>query len=123
MNRHPRYAIAVAIFLGLVAAALPASLPSSSFAMALLISAAVFGCVGLILGRVWPGLGWKWGLWVIAPGLVLVVTGVLSSGEYESFFRDDLPFLAAGLVTASVAGLVGARLSPGSRSAPRTSAD
>jgi hypothetical protein len=112
MSRPPRFAYAIAIFLGLLAAFAPANLPleSPSFATALVISTVIFGVAGLLLGMVWPGGSWRWGLWVVAPGLLLVTVGVITSGEFASFFGDDLPYLALGLVGASLGGRIGARL-------------
>ena len=111
MSSLPRYAYAIAIFLGLLAAFAPANLPleSPSFTTALLVSTAIFGVAGLLLGALWPAGGWRWGLWVVAPGLLLVTIGLISSGEFASFFGDDLPFLAAGLVGACVGGAMGDR--------------
>ena len=112
MSRQPRYAYAIAVFLGLVAAAAPANLPldSPSFATAILISTAIFGAVGLLLSILWPGGAWRWGLWVVAPGLLLVTIGLISTGQFTKFFGDDLPFLASGLVAACLGGVIGARL-------------
>ena len=112
MSRQPRYAYAIAVFLGLVAAAAPANLPldSPSFATAILLSTAIFGAVGLLLSILWPGGAWRWGLWVVAPGLLLVTIGLISTGQFTSFFGDDLPFLASGLVAACLGGVIGARL-------------
>lgn len=112
MTRQPLYAYVVALFLGLVAAAAPANLPlaSSSFAAALLISTAIFGVVGLLLAALWPGGGWRWGLWVVAPGMLLVTIGLITSGQFASFLTDDLPFLVSGLVAACLGGFIGARL-------------
>lgn len=112
MSSPPRYAYAIAIFLGLLAAFAPANLPleSPSFTTALLISTAIFGVAGLLLGALWPGGGWRWGLWVVAPGLLLVTIGLISSGQFASFIGDDLPFLASGLVGACLGGAMGARL-------------
>lgn len=112
MKRQPIVAYIVGVFLGLVAAFAPAGLGlhSSPFAVALLISAAIFGVAGLILGLVWPGGGWRWGAWVVLPGLLLVTLGVLTSGEWESFLGDDLPYIVAGLIAASLGAYVGARI-------------
>ena len=112
MSRQPRYAYAIAVFLGLLAAFAPANLPleSPSFTTAILISTAIFGAAGLLIGILWPGGTWRWGLWVVAPGLLLVTIGLISSGEFASYFRDDLPFLASGLVAACLGGFLGARL-------------
>ncbi len=112
MSRQPRFAYAIAVLLGLLAAFAPANLPveSPSFATAILISTAIFGAAGLLIGTLWPGGAWRWGLWVVAPGLLLVTIGLISSGQFGSFFRDDLPFLASGLVAACLGGFVGARL-------------
>ncbi len=112
MSRQPRYAYAIAVFLGLVAAAAPANLPleSPSFATAILISTAIFGAAGLLMSILWPGGAWRWGLWVVAPGLLLVTIGLISSGQFGSFFRDDLPFLASGLVAACLGGFIVARM-------------
>lgn len=112
MSKPPRFAPVVAVFLGLVAAFAPANLPleSPSFAVALAISAVIFGIMGFVLGVVWRGVGWRWGLWVIAPGLALVTLGVISSRDFASFFTDDIPFLAVGFVTASLGATLGTRL-------------
>ena len=112
MNRQPRYAYVIAVLLGLLAAAAPANLPleSPSFATAILISTAIFGAAGLLPGILWPGGAWRWGLWVVAPGLLLVTIGLISSGQFASFFGDDLPFLASGLIAACLGGFLGARL-------------
>ena len=114
MIRTPRYAYVIAVLLGLFAAALPANLPlgSASLATAIFVSAAVFGAVGLFLGILWPNGAWRWGYWVVAPGLLLVVVGVLFSQEFGTFLRDDLPFLVSGFVATCLGGLIGARLSP-----------
>jgi len=112
MNRQPRYAYAIAVLLGLLAAFAPANLPleSPSFVTAILVSTVIFGAVGLLMGILWPGGAWRWGLWVVAPGLLLVTIGLISSGQFASFFRDDLSFLASGLVAACFGGFIGARL-------------
>ena len=112
MSRPPRYAYAIAVFLGLLAAFAPANLPleSPSFTTAILISTAIFGAAGLLIGILWPGGAWRWGLWVVAPGLLLVTIGLISSGEFASYLTDDLPFLASGLVAACLGGFIGARL-------------
>ena len=112
MSRQPRYAYAIAVLLGLLAAFAPANLPleSPSFATAILISTAIFGAAGLLIGILWPGGAWRWGLWLVAPGLLLVTIGLISSGQFASFFKDDLPFLASGLVSACLGGGAGARL-------------
>ncbi len=112
MSQQPRYANAIAVFFGLLAAFAPANLPleSPSFATAILISTAIFGAAGLLLGTLWPGGTWRWGLWVVAPGLLLVTIGLISSGQFGTFFGDDLPFLGSGLVAACLGGLIGARL-------------
>ncbi len=112
MSRQPRFAYAIAVLLGLLAAFAPANLPleSPSFATAIVISTAIFGAAGLLIGVLWPGGAWRWGLWIVAPGFLLVTIGLISSGEFGSFFRDDLPFLASGLVAACLGGFIGARL-------------
>ncbi len=112
MSRQPRYAYAIAVLLGLLAAFAPANLPleSPSLSTALLISTAIFGAAGLLIGILWPGCAWRWGLWVVAPGLLLVTIGLISTGQFTSFFGDDLPFLASGLVAACLGGVIGARL-------------
>lgn len=111
MTRSPRFAYVVAVFLGLVAAAAPANLPleSPQFATAVLISTAIFGAAGLLLGALWPGGGWRWGLWVVAPGFTLVTIGLVTSGQFAQFMNDDLPFLASGLAGACLGGLIGSR--------------
>ena len=111
MSSPPRYAYAIAIFLGLLVASAPANLPleSPSFTTVLLISTAIFSVAGLLLGVLWPGGGWRWGLWVVAPGLLLVTIGLISSGQFASFIGDDVPFLAFGLVGACLGGVMGAR--------------
>ena len=113
MNRPPRYANVIAVVLGLVAAFTPANLPKESLAFVtmVLISAVIFGAAGLVMGLLWPTRAWRWGLWVVAPGLLLVVISVLFSGEFGNFLRDDVPFLAAGLVAACLGGVIGGRLS------------
>ena len=112
MNRAPLYAYAVTLFLGLLAAAAPANLPleSPSFFLALLISTAIFGGVGLLSGVLWPVGGWRWGFWVVAPGFLLVTLGLASSGELARFLGDDLPFLVTGFVGSSLGGAVGSKL-------------
>ncbi len=114
MNRHPLYAYALAILLGLFAAFLPANLPmeSPSFATALATSSVVFAVVGLLLGLIWPTGGGRWAFWVVAPGLLLVTLGLVTSGNVASFLGDDLPFLVCGLVGAGLGGTLGARMSP-----------
>ena len=111
-QQQPRFAYAIAVLLGLFAAFAPANLPleSPSFTTALLLSTAIFGAAGILLGTLWPGGAWRWGLWVVAPGLLLVTIGLVSSGQLGSFLSDDLPFLASGLVGACLGGLIGARL-------------
>ncbi len=120
MNRPPRYANVIAVVLGFVAAFTPANLPKESLAFTtiVLISAVIFGTAGLLMGLLWPTRAWKWGLWVVAPGLFIVVISVIFSGEFGNFLRDDLPFLAAGLVTACLGGMIGARLSPRKSAVP-----
>lgn len=90
MTSQPSYAYVIAIFLGLLAAAAPAALPleSPSFTILLLISTAIFGVTGLLL----------------------VTIGVISSRQFETFFGDDSPFLASGLLGACLGGAIGARL-------------
>lgn len=112
MNRPPLLAHATAVVLGLLAAFAPANLPldSPSFATSLLISAVIFGTAGLLVGVVWPGGAWRWGLWIIGPGLVLVTIGLMFSGEVGRFLRDDLPFLVSGLLAAASGGWIGSRL-------------
>lgn len=64
MNRQPRLASTIAVLLGLLAAFAPANLPleSPSFATAILISTAIFGAAGLLLGVLWPVGAWRWGV-------------------------------------------------------------
>lgn len=114
MNRPPLYSYAVPIVLGLIAAAAPANFPfADRFFLALLASTGVFGVAGLICGALWPVLGWRWALWVAAPGAVLVTVGVLVSGEYASFLADDIPFVATGLMGAAIGAGLGARFRTG----------
>ena len=63
MNKQPRYAYAIAVLFGLLAAFAPANLPleSPSFATAILISTAIFGAAGLLAGVFWPGGAWRHG--------------------------------------------------------------
>ncbi len=112
MKRPPRYAYPIAIVLGVLAAFTPANLPldSSSIVAALLISTAIFGFAGLVLGTVWPSGGWVWGIWLVAPGFLLVTIGLIASGELGSFLGDDLPFLLLGLLGAGFGSGIGARL-------------
>ena len=112
MSRQPRYAYAIAVFLGLLAAFAPANLPleSPSFATAIVISTAIFGAAGLLIGILWPGGAWRWGLWVVAPVLLLLTISLISSRQFAYFFRDSLPFLASRLVAACLGGFIGARL-------------
>lgn len=51
-----------------------------------------------------------WGPRTVAPGLLLVALGVLTCGEWESFLGDDLPYIIAGLIAASLGAYVGARI-------------
>ncbi len=115
MTRPPRFAYVAAVFLGVVAAAAPANLPleSPSFATAVVVSTAIFGFVGLLLGALWPGGAWRWGLWVVAPGFTLVTIGLITSGQFAQFMNDDLPFLASGLAGACLGGLIASRLRSG----------
>ena len=111
MDRPPLYAYVVPLLLGLIAAATPAMLPfADRFLLALLTSTAVFGAAGLICGLLWPALQWRWGLGVIAPGLLLVTGGLLTSGDYATFLADDLPFVITGLMGASIGAALGAAL-------------
>lgn len=112
MARSPWYAYAVAILLGLVAAAAPAALPLEypSFAVALLVGAAIFGIAGLCCGALWSVGAARWGVWIVAPGLALVVVGLISSGEVAGFLTDDLPFLVAGFLGATAGAIAGGRL-------------
>ena len=112
MKPPPRYAYPVAIFLGLLAAFAPANLPveSASPVTIFLASTAIFFVAGLLLGLIWPSGGWRWGMWVVAPGLLLVTIGLITSGEFASFFGDDLPYLVLGLAGACLGGRMGARL-------------
>ena len=123
MNRSPRSAYVVAVILGLFAAFAPANLPLAdpSFGLALLISSGIFGVLGFLLGVVWPNGRWRWGLWLIAPGLLLVTLGVISSRNFGRFFGDDLPFLVCGCIAAGLGGVLGARLrSPTSSAGDRS---
>jgi hypothetical protein len=95
MDRPPLYAYVVLLLLGLIAAATPAMLPfADRFLLALLTSTAVFGVVGLICGLLRSGLRWRWGF----------------GGDYATFFADDLPFVIAGLLGASIGAALGAVL-------------
>ena len=112
MKRQPIYAYVVALFLGLLAAAAPSTLPlpSPSFVLALAVSTVIFGVTGLVLALLWPGGGWKWALWVVAPGTLLVTMGVIGDGDVYGFLTDDVPYLVLGLIGAAVGGRVGARM-------------
>ena len=112
MNRSPWYSHVLAVFLGLVSAAAPASLPIDypSLAVALLVSTAIFGLAGLLCGTFWPVKGARWAGWIVAPGVLLVTFGLISSGELPRFLSDDLPFLAAGFAGSAMGALAGSRL-------------
>jgi hypothetical protein len=105
VTRSPRYPYPFAIFLGLLAAFVPANLPLESppFITALLISTAIFGVAGLLCGVLWPATAWRWGVWIVTLGLI-------TSGQLARFLGDVLPFLALGLVGSCLGGEMGSRL-------------
>ena len=111
MKRTPRFAYGVALFLGLVAAFAPSTLPlqSSPLSVALLVSTAIFALAGLLCGVLWRAPGWRWGFWIVAPGLLLVTLGVISSGDWAGFLGDDLPYVATGFVGAALGATLGVR--------------
>lgn len=111
MNRPPWFARVTAVLLGLLAAIAPSSLPleSAPIVTALLLSTVIFFAAGLVLGVLWPS-GWTWGLWVVAPGFLLTTLGLITDGGLQRYLTDDLPFLACGLVGASLGALAGARV-------------
>lgn len=111
MKKPPVYAFALPLMLGFVAAATPANFPfADQFLVSLLASTGVFALAGAICGGIWPPLGWRWGLWVAAPGFLLVTLGVITSGEWARFLTDDLPFITTGLLGASVGSAGASRL-------------
>lgn len=120
MMPTPRFAYVVAVFLGLVAAFAPANLPvqSSPFYVALLASSGIFALAGLLCGLLWRRPGWRWGVWIVAPGLLLVTLGVISSGDFGSFLGDDLPFVVTGFIGASLGAAIGARRRSGGPATP-----
>lgn len=112
MNGTPRFAYVLAIILGFAAAIAPANLPLQTvpLAVALLVSATIFALAGALCGALWPRTGARWGFWIVAPGLFFITLGVISDGNFTRFLTDDLPYVVAGLIGASVGAAVGAKM-------------
>jgi hypothetical protein len=70
---------------------------------------AVYAVLGIALGVTWYGIGWRWGLWLVAPLSVLVVLSLLFAGGIHLFLLKDLPVTVAAAAAACVGAYVGAR--------------
>lgn len=75
-----------------------------------LICAALYLVFGVVAGFVWRDKGWQLGLWIAAPGWLLVLFSLLFAGYVNKFLTSDVPFLVTSVVAASLGAYIGGYL-------------
>ena len=73
------------------------------------IGAVVYAAFGLLSGVLWPKVGWKWGLLLIAPLFLLLAFSLLFAGYVGAFLRRDLLVLLVSVAASCAAAHVGQR--------------
>jgi hypothetical protein len=113
MLRHLRVPIlpgTIAILAGIaapmLAPGLAASLPAPlAMAVDLLV---VYLAAGFVMGLIWPGPSWIWGVWISLPMVLLILVSVAFTGQLGAFLRHDLLPMTAALAGGLGGGAAGA---------------
>lgn len=69
---------------------------------------ALYFVAGSIMGVIWPGPSWVWGVWVALPLVSLILLSVAFAGQFEAFLRHDLVPLVAAIGGGLAGGVIGA---------------
>jgi hypothetical protein len=101
----PQYIYALALVLGGVALLLPELIPLLSRTYI------TFALLGAAFGFVWPSGGWRFGLWLTLPFLILTLLQAMQPGGIDNLITAPLP-VGMILIPACVGGYLGARFSP-----------
>jgi hypothetical protein len=101
----PQYIYALALVLGGAALLLPELSPLLSRTYI------TFALLGAAFGFVWPAGGWRFGLCLTLPYLILILLQTMQPGGIDNLLSSPLP-VALVLVPACVGSYLGARFSP-----------
>jgi len=102
--KQPTYRYVIAIVAGLIIVFIPDMEPSP------FVLASIYLLSGFLLGFIWSGPSWRWGLWIFAPMFFLIGLSVVFSGQLEIFMKKDLPIMAAAVISACGGSFVGSWL-------------
>ena len=70
----------------------------------------VFLAIGLVFGLAWPWKSWRWGLWICAPLVILLMLSVAFAGNVTAFLKYDLSIVLISLPAACLGSFIGAWL-------------
>ena len=94
ITKQPTYRYIAAIIAGLIIVFIPDMAPSP-FPLAM-----IYLVIGFLLGFIWSGQSWRWGLWIFAPMFFIIGLSVAFSGHLEVFKRKDLPIMVVAVIAA-----------------------
>lgn len=114
MEKQPRwYAYALVIIVGTLAPIYLSSLihtaNPSEFAKMVVVYWLAYLLLAIVPGVLWENVGWRWGIWLSSPLLLLFIMSIGFAGGFAHLGRDILT-LAGAIIASCLGAYIGANV-------------